>query len=79
MLNNPKIIRAWSLYDWSNSVYSLVISSTIFPIFYSSITTEENSVIRKKIELLGFNFERDKKWPIKKIAYLLFYLQLLIL
>jgi UMF1 family MFS transporter len=59
MLNNPKIIRAWSLYDWSNSVYSLVISSTIFPIFYSSITTEENSVIRKKIELLGFNFEPD--------------------
>src|SRR5690606_34806181 len=37
-LNNPKIIRAWTMYDWANSVYSLVITSTIFPVYYNSAT-----------------------------------------
>jgi len=43
---NKKVIRGWVMYDWANSVYNLVISSAIFPIFYNSITTsrflEEN-------------------------------------
>src|SRR5690606_16942569 len=37
--NNPKIMKAWAYYDWANSVYSLVITSTIFPIYYSILTT----------------------------------------
>ena len=37
--NNPRIMRAWATYDWANSVYSLVITSTIFPIYYSILTT----------------------------------------
>ncbi|MDO4763987.1 MAG: MFS transporter [Flavobacteriaceae bacterium] len=37
--NNPTIMRAWASYDWANSVYSLVVTSTIFPIYYSIITT----------------------------------------
>jgi MFS transporter, UMF1 family len=36
--NNRKIINAWAMYDWANSVYSLVINSTIFPIYYISAT-----------------------------------------
>lgn len=28
------------MYDWANSVYNLVISSAIFPIFYDNITTK---------------------------------------
>ncbi|MEO8590900.1 MAG: MFS transporter [Flavobacteriales bacterium] len=35
---DPKIIRAWTMYDWANSSYSLTISSAIFPIFYGAIT-----------------------------------------
>lgn len=35
---NKKIIRGWVMYDWANSVYNLVISSAIFPIFYTNIT-----------------------------------------
>ncbi|MFM7488411.1 MAG: MFS transporter [Cytophagales bacterium] len=35
--NNPKIIRAWCLYDWANSVYSLVITSAIFPVYYQAV------------------------------------------
>ena len=37
---NKKIIRGWVFYDWANSVYNLVISSAIFPIFYDNITTQ---------------------------------------
>lgn len=37
--NNPKIMKAWAAYDWANSVYSLVITSTIFPIYYAILTT----------------------------------------
>lgn len=36
---NKKIIRGWVFYDWANSVYNLVISAAIFPIFFESATT----------------------------------------
>ena len=39
-LNNKKVINAWAMYDWANSVYSLVIISTIFPIYYNNSTSE---------------------------------------
>ena len=38
-LNQPSMIRAWCMYDWANSVYSLVITSAIFPVYYQAITT----------------------------------------
>ena len=34
---SPKLIKAWAFYDWANSVYPLVISTAIFPIYYSSM------------------------------------------
>jgi len=36
---DKKIIKGWVFYDWANSVYNLVISSAIFPIFYDTVTT----------------------------------------
>lgn len=41
--NNRKIIGAWTMYDWANSVYPLVITSAIFPIFYEKSTSESIS------------------------------------
>ncbi|MCG8307164.1 MAG: MFS transporter [Cytophagales bacterium] len=38
MKNNRKIINAWCMFDWANSVYSLVITTTIFPIYYNAVT-----------------------------------------
>lgn len=35
---DKRIIRAWTMYDWANSVYSLTITSAVFPIFYAAIT-----------------------------------------
>ena len=70
--NNPKIMKAWAFYDWANSVYSLVITSTIFPIYYSIITTayEKNEFVaetgkwikvpvRNVINLFGKEFQPD--------------------
>lgn len=37
--NDKKIVRAWVMYDWANSVYSLVITSAIFPVYYQAVTT----------------------------------------
>ena len=34
---SPKVLKAWAFYDWANSVYSLVISSAVFPIFYGAL------------------------------------------
>ena len=50
---NKKIITAWSFYDWANSVYALVITSTIFPIYYESVTKTETS---DKVHFLGYYF-----------------------
>jgi len=36
-LNQARIIRAWTFYDWANSAYSLIITSAIFPAYYTAI------------------------------------------
>ena len=35
---NKKVITAWTFYDWANSVYNLVITATILPIYYKAVT-----------------------------------------
>lgn len=37
-----KVINGWAMYDWANSAYNLVITSTIFPAYYDGITTNKN-------------------------------------
>lgn len=39
--NDKKIIRSWAYFDWANSAYNLVITSTIFPAYYTSITSHQ--------------------------------------
>lgn len=33
-----KVINAWAMYDWANSVYNLVITTTFFPVYYTEMT-----------------------------------------
>lgn len=35
--NTPKIVNAWCMYDWANSVHALVIVSSIFPVYFSAV------------------------------------------
>jgi len=52
---NKKLLNAWAFYDWANSVYSLVIASAIFPIFYNALFPKENPYIL----VLGQNFKNS--------------------
>ena len=36
---SKQLTKAWAFYDWANSVYPLVISTAVFPIYYSSLTS----------------------------------------
>ncbi|MCL9808624.1 MFS transporter [Flavobacterium luminosum] len=51
---DPKLLNAWAFYDWANSVYSLVITSAIFPIFYEAIFKIEN---RDYVDVFGYHFK----------------------
>ena len=52
--NNKKTIKAWAMFDWANSAYNLVITSTIFPAYYTAITTTSNN--NDKVFFFGFKF-----------------------
>lgn len=41
MKDDKKVIRSWAFFDWANSAYNLVITSTIFPAYYVAITANE--------------------------------------
>jgi UMF1 family MFS transporter len=49
---DPKVLNAWAFYDWANSVYPLVISSSVFPIYYGALFLDD-----LYIEVFGFNFK----------------------
>lgn len=42
---SPKLLNAWAFYDWANSVYPLVISSAVFPIFFESLFNDRSHYI----------------------------------
>lgn len=51
--------KSWMFYDWANSVYSLVISTAIFPIYYSAVTNTEDdagNLISDQVHFLGLEF-----------------------
>lgn len=50
---SKKLLNAWAFYDWANSVYTLTIASTIFPIFYGTLEFLDDN----KIEAFGFLFK----------------------
>ncbi|RKF03769.1 UMF1 family MFS transporter [Tenacibaculum lutimaris] len=50
-IGDKKLINGWAFYDWANSVYSLVISTAVFPLYYSGITEG------KIVSFLGMDWE----------------------
>ena len=39
---SKKVINGWAMYDWANSVYNLVITTTFFPAYYAAVTSLKN-------------------------------------
>lgn len=50
-IGDKKLINAWAFYDWANSVYSLVISTAVFPLYYGAVTNG------KFVKFLGIEWE----------------------
>lgn len=61
---DPKVIRAWTFYDWANSVYPLVISSAIFPIMYEKTTSIKDAVngqtVYDTVSFFGMEFKNTE-------------------
>jgi UMF1 family MFS transporter len=52
-----KVINGWAMYDWANSVYNLVITSTIFPAYYEAVTGDGNDATSNDtVHLFGREF-----------------------
>lgn len=56
----PKLMLAWAFYDWANSVYTLVIASTIFPIYYGALFRQKGI---EEIQLASFTVQSDALIP----------------
>ncbi len=57
---SPKLVHAWAFYDWANSVYSLVIASTIFPIFYGALFRQKEI---EAVQFIGFSIQSEALIP----------------
>tara|TARA_R110002111_G_scaffold57012_3_gene96835 strand:+ start:19725 stop:21119 length:1395 start_codon:yes stop_codon:yes gene_type:complete len=51
---SEKLLNAWAFYDWANSVYTLTIASSIFPIFYSALFVSQ---VEKTVPAFGMVFK----------------------
>lgn len=54
--NDKKVIRSWAFFDWANSAYNLVITSTIFPAYYSAITSDKDDSTIDYVVFMGRKF-----------------------
>lgn len=59
--NDPKTIAAWTMYDWANSTYALVITSAIFPAYYNAMTRHDGST---KVSLFHIEMENTALYSI---------------
>ena len=51
---SKKIVNGWAMYDWANSVYNLVITTTFFPAYFAAVTSLKN--FPDGIEFMGRHF-----------------------
>jgi UMF1 family MFS transporter len=53
---SKKVINGWAMYDWANSVYNLVITTTFFPAYYAAVTAPTTERFRNGVPFLGRTF-----------------------
>jgi UMF1 family MFS transporter len=53
---SKKVINGWAMYDWANSVYNLVITTTFFPAYYAAVTGPKNDQFKDGVPFLGRTF-----------------------
>ena len=53
---SKKIVNGWVMYDWANSVYNLVITTTIYPAYYVAVTGDKDNSSVDYVYFLGRRF-----------------------
>ncbi len=54
---SKKVVNGWAMYDWANSVYNLVITSTVFPNYFEAITGDgDENTKQDTVTFLGREF-----------------------
>jgi len=53
---SKKVVNGWAMYDWANSAYNLVITSTIFPAYYLGITAASRVGEKAYVYFFGRRF-----------------------
>ena len=54
-----KVVNAWAMYDWANSAYNLVITSTIFPAYFEAIAVDDRAQSATAVTFLGRTFQNS--------------------
>ncbi len=67
---SKKVTNGWAMYDWANSVYNLVITTTFFPIYFLAVTGSNDQ--EHKVTFLGREFVNSSLYDyILAVAYLI--------
>ncbi|MEJ7588110.1 MAG: MFS transporter [Ferruginibacter sp.] len=67
---SKKVINGWAMYDWANSVYNLVITTTFFPIYFTAVARDEKH--SETVTFLGKKFINSSLYDYCiAVAYLL--------
>ncbi|WP_300601485.1 MFS transporter [Niabella sp.] len=67
---SKKVINGWAMYDWANSVYNLVITTTFFPIYFLAVTGNNSN--DHKVHFLGRQFVNSSLYDYVLAAAYLF-------
>lgn len=51
--NNTRLVNAWASFDWSNSVYNLIVTTAIFPIYF--LSTTQSAFGGETVQFFGMN------------------------
>ncbi len=60
--NQKKVLNAWTMYDWANSVHNLVITTVVFPMYFLATTSEKDAngkVVNDMIDFFGIQIQNS--------------------
>ena len=60
--NQKKVLNAWTMYDWANSVHNLVITTVVFPMYFlatTSIKDANGKVVNDIVDFFGFKVQNS--------------------
>lgn len=60
--NQKKVLNAWTMYDWANSVHNLVITTVVFPMYFlatTSVKDANGNIINDIVDFFGFKVQNS--------------------